>query len=53
MHDLAPKSDDTDPLIRSVLTMTTRSALIFCAAFMISWFIFLLCGIVYFEFMLE
>ena len=53
MQDLAPKSNDTEPLIRSILAMTTRSALFFCAAFMISWFVFLMCGIAYFEFILD
>ena len=53
MHHFAPKSHEAEPIARSILSFTTRTALIFCAAFMISWFVFLVCGIIYFELILD
>ena len=53
MHHFGPKPDETEPVARSILSFTTRTALIVCASFMISWFVFLVCGIIYFKFVLD
>ena len=53
MHDTDPDLEQSGTMSRPVPAFTSRGAMIVCAIFMLSWLMFLVSGIIYFQAVLD